>query len=176
MFGLGTWEIILILVAALIFIGPDKLPQVARTIGKGMRQVRSAMSQVDTQARRAVDDFVNAEDPAPDDGAAGEDDEDDHPILRAPPGSPKMTPPASPAEGSDVATDGDAPGDAETDHAGDAATSNAPPRDWHAHVQRPVEGRVAAARPTGRRPSTVVEDPGDDAADGDDVPKDGEPK
>lgn len=54
MFGLSTWEVLIILVVALIFIGPDQLPKVARQIGKGVRQIRGAMGKVDTEMRRAV--------------------------------------------------------------------------------------------------------------------------
>jgi sec-independent protein translocase protein TatA len=42
MFGIGMQELMIILVVALIFIGPSKLPEVARTIGKGLREVRKA--------------------------------------------------------------------------------------------------------------------------------------
>ena len=54
MFGLSTWEILIILAVALIFVGPDQLPKVARQIGKGVRQVRSAVGKVDDEMRRAV--------------------------------------------------------------------------------------------------------------------------
>lgn len=40
MFGLGMGEIILIAVVALLVIGPDKLPDAARSIGKGIRDLR----------------------------------------------------------------------------------------------------------------------------------------
>ena len=42
MFGLGMGEIIIILVFALIFIGPKKLPEIAKNIGKGMREFQRA--------------------------------------------------------------------------------------------------------------------------------------
>ena len=35
MFGLGAAEIIVILVLALVFIGPKKLPDLAKGLGKG---------------------------------------------------------------------------------------------------------------------------------------------
>lgn len=45
MFGLGAWEIALILGAALIFLGPEKLPEIAKTLGKTMRTVRRTASE-----------------------------------------------------------------------------------------------------------------------------------
>ena len=55
MFGLGTWEMVIILAAALVFIGPSKLPDLARTLGKGMREVKRAMAGFESEARRAVE-------------------------------------------------------------------------------------------------------------------------
>ena len=40
MFGMGMGELLLILVVALIVVGPDKLPGAARAIGKGIRDLR----------------------------------------------------------------------------------------------------------------------------------------
>ena len=40
MFGMGGSEIILILVIALIFLGPDKLPDAAKKISKGIRDLK----------------------------------------------------------------------------------------------------------------------------------------
>ncbi|MEZ4267269.1 MAG: twin-arginine translocase TatA/TatE family subunit [Myxococcota bacterium] len=53
MFGLGTWELALILVAALIFIGPNKLPDLARNLGKGMREMRRAMAGFEREVNEA---------------------------------------------------------------------------------------------------------------------------
>ncbi len=46
MFGLGIQELILILVVALIFIGPKKLPNLARSLGKAMREFRRATDDI----------------------------------------------------------------------------------------------------------------------------------
>jgi len=46
MFGMGTWEIALVLVIALLVLGPDKLPGVARSIGKGLREMRRATNDL----------------------------------------------------------------------------------------------------------------------------------
>jgi len=57
MFGIGTTEVLLILVVALLVIGPSKLPDVARTLGKGMAEFRRMSSDVkrtiDFEAQRA---------------------------------------------------------------------------------------------------------------------------
>lgn len=40
MFGIGGSEILVILVVALLFLGPDKLPDAAKTISKGIRDLK----------------------------------------------------------------------------------------------------------------------------------------
>ena len=42
MFGLGAGEILIILVFALIFIGPKKLPELAKNLGKSFREFQRA--------------------------------------------------------------------------------------------------------------------------------------
>jgi Tat protein translocase TatB subunit len=46
MFGIGMPELILIAVVALIVVGPKKLPDLAKTLGKGMNEFRKATSDV----------------------------------------------------------------------------------------------------------------------------------
>ena len=46
MFGIGIPEIIVIIVVALVFIGPEKLPGVLRSIGKGLVELKRATSDV----------------------------------------------------------------------------------------------------------------------------------
>ncbi len=46
MFGIGTTEVLLILVVALLVIGPSKLPDVARALGKGMAEFRRMSADV----------------------------------------------------------------------------------------------------------------------------------
>ncbi len=54
MFNLGFFEIIFIVVIALIFIGPDKMPELAKNIGKMIRDLKKATNEVtDTFQREA---------------------------------------------------------------------------------------------------------------------------
>lgn len=48
MFGLGMSEILMILVVVLVLFGPSKLPEMARTIGKGLREMRRASDDLRT--------------------------------------------------------------------------------------------------------------------------------
>jgi len=40
MFGIGITEIIIILIVALLVVGPKKLPELAKTLGRGMAEFR----------------------------------------------------------------------------------------------------------------------------------------
>lgn len=46
MFGIGMPELIIIFVIALIVIGPKKLPDLARALGRGMAEFRKATEEV----------------------------------------------------------------------------------------------------------------------------------
>jgi sec-independent protein translocase protein TatA len=43
----GPLELIVVLIIALIVLGPQRLPDVARSIGRGMREFRSALDRPD---------------------------------------------------------------------------------------------------------------------------------
>ena len=46
MFGIGGWEMLLIGVVALLVFGPKRLPELARTLGKGLAEFRRASSDL----------------------------------------------------------------------------------------------------------------------------------
>lgn len=52
MFGLGTQELIIILVLVLIVFGAGKLPQVGSALGKGLRNFKDGMKEGEQDAKK----------------------------------------------------------------------------------------------------------------------------
>ena len=48
----GPLELMVILVIALIVLGPQKLPEAARSVGKGMRELKQSLSGEDEDGER----------------------------------------------------------------------------------------------------------------------------
>lgn len=46
MFGIGLPEILVILAVALIVVGPEKLPELARSLAKGLNELKKSVNQV----------------------------------------------------------------------------------------------------------------------------------
>lgn len=46
MFGIGTTEILIVLVIALLLLGPKEIPKIARTIGRGMKELERAKDEL----------------------------------------------------------------------------------------------------------------------------------
>jgi len=55
MFGIGSTELLVILVVALIVIGPSKLPDIMRTLGKGMAEFKRMSNDVKSTLEAEVD-------------------------------------------------------------------------------------------------------------------------
>lgn len=102
MFGVGMSELIVILLVALVVLGPDKLPEVARLLAKGLAEFRKARQGLrdvlDEQSEKtgfkgAFNDLK--------DTVADAVSEVHRPIdlLKEKPGTPRTaTPPAVPAQ------------------------------------------------------------------------------
>jgi TatA/E family protein of Tat protein translocase len=65
MFGLGFTEILVILVVALLVFGPDKLPELARNLGRGLAEFRRASSDLRRSVMEAAEPSAPARPPAP---------------------------------------------------------------------------------------------------------------
>ena len=49
MFGIGFPELLIILVIALIVIGPKRLPELAKALGRGMAEFKKAVEEVKSE-------------------------------------------------------------------------------------------------------------------------------
>jgi Tat protein translocase TatB subunit len=93
MFNVGTPELLLILVVALLVLGPTKLPDAARKVGRAMGELRRLSSGFQAELRDAMQEPVPsrpldavAEPPPPSPAGDG-----------APPGDGPQPPEADPA-------------------------------------------------------------------------------
>jgi sec-independent protein translocase protein TatA len=48
----GPLEMMVILVVALLVLGPQRLPEVARSVGKGMRELKQSLTAADDDDER----------------------------------------------------------------------------------------------------------------------------
>jgi len=61
LFGIGTAEILIILCIALVVLGPKELPRVARTVGRGIRELQRARDDL----RKNIEFEDDGDDPKP---------------------------------------------------------------------------------------------------------------
>jgi len=71
-FGLGIWEIVILVGVLALLFGVKGVPQVARRLGTGVREVKDAVAEVDPRRMLEAGDEETAtpkpKPPAPDDG------------------------------------------------------------------------------------------------------------
>ena len=53
---MGFWELVLIMVLLFLFVGPKKLPEVARELGKGARWLRKNYTDFKVAVTREADE------------------------------------------------------------------------------------------------------------------------
>lgn len=58
MFGIGGAELVLIVVVLLLFVGPDELPKVARTLGKGLTDLRRAANVAQAELHETMQELT----------------------------------------------------------------------------------------------------------------------
>ena len=55
MFGIGGGELVFIIFIALMLFGADKIPDIARTLGKGMAQLKNATNEIKSEIINSAD-------------------------------------------------------------------------------------------------------------------------
>jgi sec-independent protein translocase protein TatA len=56
--GLGGWEIFLIMFAILVFFGAKRIPELARGLGKGLREFKDATSEITKDIESGINEDV----------------------------------------------------------------------------------------------------------------------
>ncbi len=54
--SLGGWEILLILLAILVIFGPKRLPEMGRSLGKAIREFKSAGKDIQNDLAKSMDE------------------------------------------------------------------------------------------------------------------------
>jgi TatA/E family protein of Tat protein translocase len=65
MLNIGPQELLLILVVALLVVGPRRLPELGRSLGKGLRELRKAQNEVRKTIQVELDDEPRPASPKP---------------------------------------------------------------------------------------------------------------
>jgi len=55
MFGIGGGEIVFIVLVVLMLFGSDKIPDIARTLGRGMQQLKNATNDIKSEIHKSAD-------------------------------------------------------------------------------------------------------------------------
>jgi len=105
--GIGSQELLIIILIGLIFFGAKRLPEIARGLGKGMSEFRKAARDIQNEINREVNidrNLLSLSDPPPPPSTTGTETTD--PAWKSPyPDEGNQTvsePPAAPAPGSET--------------------------------------------------------------------------
>jgi sec-independent protein translocase protein TatA len=55
MFGIGGGEFFFIIIVVLMLFGSDKIPKIARALGKGMQQLKNATNDIKSEIHKSAD-------------------------------------------------------------------------------------------------------------------------
>jgi len=95
--SVGTPEILLVLVIALLLFGPTKLPELGKSLGRAIREFKKASAELQETIEREVDEVKRqAGDPPP--GGSSSRGSDLPAGALPPPSTPMPAPPAPAAD------------------------------------------------------------------------------
>ncbi|MBN4076217.1 twin-arginine translocase TatA/TatE family subunit [Gemmatimonas aurantiaca] len=89
--GIGPMEIVLIVLVILIFFGAKRLPELARGLGKGIREFRGAISDTTDKLKNEI------QNPPTDNKSSGDAGNSGASSSQEPPTTPPSTPPSTPS-------------------------------------------------------------------------------
>ena len=52
MFGLGIWELLIVLLILLLFFGAKRLPEIGSSLGKGIREFKESIEEIEDDTGR----------------------------------------------------------------------------------------------------------------------------
>lgn len=55
--GIGPMEVLFVLVIALVIFGPQKLPEMGKSLGKAIREFKSVGSEIQDEITKATDEI-----------------------------------------------------------------------------------------------------------------------
>ncbi|MDP9342885.1 MAG: twin-arginine translocase TatA/TatE family subunit [Actinomycetota bacterium] len=84
MFNIGPAELIVIFLVALLVVGPKRLPEVGRSIGKALREFRRTTEEVRSTFEASLDDEPSSNGEGPPARLAEPDDPDEMPVHDIP--------------------------------------------------------------------------------------------
>ena len=84
MFGIGTSEILIILVIALLVLGPNEIPKIAKALGRGMRELERAKNELKDSIQFEIDEQESREAKAPEQSAPEGNAEEAEPAIENP--------------------------------------------------------------------------------------------
>jgi TatA/E family protein of Tat protein translocase len=100
MFNIGPMELIVIFLVALLVVGPKRLPEVGRSIGKALREFRRTTEEVRSTFEASLDDDdePSTNGKAPVSRLSAEPDDPDEMPVHDIPGQKRPDEPGSPAD------------------------------------------------------------------------------
>jgi sec-independent protein translocase protein TatA len=56
-FNIGGGELFIVIIFVLLFFGSKKIPELARNLGKGMREIRNASNEIKQEIKRSGEEL-----------------------------------------------------------------------------------------------------------------------
>lgn len=160
MFGIGEGELAIIVVFGFLLFGPDKLPQMGRTIGRAIRQFRETQEKMTAVVQSEIIDPVSeaASAPVKPKKTAVDDDSDadeDAAEMAAPAKKETFAERRARLAAEKAASEGAAEGEGAADEAGGAEPAEAEPAAATAAVAEPEPAAEPEPEPESAEPTTA---------------------